>query len=101
MSIDTLIIGSSNVSRFYPDVDPKWREDMKFVKCTKIEVFKAILDDTNAEKIIISVVENFLADAVEVLLVKGKEEVEKAIDVTMKEYLEIVQVAADSHWSNR
>ena len=95
MSIDTLIIGSSNVSRFYPDVDPKWREDMKFVKCTKIEVFKAILDDTNAEKIIISVVENFLADAVEVLLVKGKEEVEKAIDVAMKEYLEIVQVAAD------
>ena len=84
MSIDTLIIGSSNVSRFYPDVDPKWREDMKFEKCTKIEVFRAILDDTNAEKIIISVVENFLADAVEDLLVKGKEEVEKAIDVAMK-----------------
>ena len=99
MSVTTLLIGSSNVSRFYSDLDPKWREDMKFVKCTKIEVLRAILDDTKFERIIISVVENFLAEAVENLLIKEKEEVEKAIDVTMKDYLDAVVVAADK-WPN-
>jgi hypothetical protein len=95
MNLNTLLIGSSNVSRFYADLDQKWTEDIKFVKCTKIEVLKAILDDTKAEKIIVSVVENFLSDAVENLLVKEKEDVEKAIDTTMKDYLGAIQVFAD------
>ena len=87
------MIGSSNVSRFYPDLDPKWKEDIKFEKCTKIEVLAAILNETNAEKVIVSVVENFLSDAVGDL--KVKEDIEKAIDVAMKDYLAIIQVAAD------
>ena len=95
MTANTLLVGSSNVSRFYTDLDPKWTEDMKFAKCTKIEVLKAILEDMDVEKVIISVVENFLADAVEKLLVKGKEEVERAIDATMKEYLGVIEAEAD------
>ena len=71
-----MLIGSSNVSRFYPDLDPKWKEDIKFEKCTKIEVLAAILNETNAEKVIVSVVENFLSDAVGDL--KVKEDIEKS-----------------------
>ena len=93
MERNTLLIGSSNVSRFYPDLDPKWKEDIKFEKCTKIEVLKAILSETEAEKVIITVVENFLSDAIGDL--REKPEIEKAIDASMKEYLSIVQEAAD------
>ena len=95
MERNTLLIGSSNVTRFYPDLDSRWKEDIRLEKCTKIETLAAILDETTAEKVIISVIENFVSDAVGSLEKKEKVDIEKAIDATMKEYLSIVQKAAD------
>ena len=63
--MNRLLIGSSNVSMtYYPE---KFKEypPFKMVKCTKIEVFKAVMEDIKEEReVIIAVVENFLCDAV-------------------------------------
>ena len=88
------IIGSSNVYRSYkheafPDY-PKY----EVVNCTNKEVFVAALDNikTGKGELIISVLENFLCDAVKGL--SNPEEMNAALDEMIKEYLTMVKVVA-------
>ena len=92
---DILLIASPNVTSFYTELDPKWREDIKFEKYMKFEVFKAMMENMSAGKVIISVVENFLVDAFQVTALTKKEEIKKEIDEVIKVYLGVVQEAAD------
>ena len=89
------IIGSSNVYRSYkheafPDY-PKY----EVVNCTNKEVFVAALDNikTGKGELIISVLENFLCDVVKGL--SNPEEMNAALDETIKEYLTMVKVVAE------
>jgi hypothetical protein len=61
-----LLIGSSNVSRFYGNRAPKGYREYQLVKCTDFNSFKSQLTDVkpNIKCVVISVIENFLADKV-------------------------------------
>ena len=61
-----LLIGSSNVYRFYVDGKFASYKPYNMVKCTKIEIYKAKMDALEVfdKEIIISVIENFICDAV-------------------------------------
>ena len=89
------IIGSSNVYRVY-DHD-LFRDYPKFdmVKCTKTEIFKTALDNIEDGKgeIIISVLENFLCDAVNGIT--DPNEMNMALEGAIKEYLALVKSAAE------
>ncbi len=57
---------SSNVSRFYGNPAPKGYREYQLVKCTDFNSFKSQLTDVkpNIKCVVISVIENFLADKV-------------------------------------
>ena len=62
---ERVIIGSSNVHNFYRKDDFSEYPEFQIMKCTRIHAFKAqmnLLDNDN-KLIVISVIENFLADA--------------------------------------
>ncbi len=57
-----LLIGSSNVNRFYKAADFPDVRKYKMVKCTQMEGFTAYMDslDKNNDTVLISVLENFV-----------------------------------------
>jgi hypothetical protein len=59
-----LLVGSSNVARFYEMAIFKQYREYKLVKCTNGTAFEAHMENLTYSKMI-SVVENFLADKVE------------------------------------
>jgi hypothetical protein len=62
--MNRLLIGSSNVIRTYCAEKFKGYPPYKAIKCTRIEVYKVLMDDIKNEKeVIIAVIENFLCDA--------------------------------------
>ena len=61
-----LLIGSSNVYRFYEAGKFKSYNPYNMMRCTRLEVFKAKMDalEVDDKEIVISVIENFICDAV-------------------------------------
>ena len=61
-----LLIGSSNVYRFYEAGKFKSYNPDNMMRCTRLEVFKAKMDalEVDDKEIVISVIENFICDAV-------------------------------------
>ena len=87
-----LLIGSSNVNRFYKSADFPDVRKYKMVKCTQMEGFTAYMDslDKINDTVLISVIENFVADAVGADTV----EPEATIDKCIKDFLTTVLSAA-------
>ena len=87
-----LLIGSSNVNRFYKSSDFPHLRQYKMVKCTQMPGFNAYMESLNStsETVLISVVENFVVDAVGADVVEPNE----AIDKCIKEFLTIILKAA-------
>ena len=88
------LIGSSNVHRTYKHGEFPDYPQFKLVKCTKKEVFAIALDEVGKEKgeVIISVIENFLCDAVRDL--EDPEAKNTALEKTIQDYLGMVRMAA-------
>ena len=83
-SKNRVIIGSSNIDRFYKvDEYPNFKPCV-MQKCCRAEVFIALMDDLNEDQteIMVSVIENFVCDSV------GQEKEEKVIDVKIKEAID-------------
>jgi hypothetical protein len=61
-----LLIGSSNIYRFYKFVTKKEQKPYALICCTNIEVWNTTIDDIKMEKgeVIVSVIENLICDAV-------------------------------------
>ena len=92
--VKSIVIGSSNVYRFVDHIDEQLKEIVSMRKCTKIEVFKALmasLKDTE-KRVIITVIENFLADAVRGLA--SPEEIKQKISEVMREFIDVVETTS-------
>ena len=89
-----VLIGSSNVNRFYKKENFPGFKECKMVKCCREEVFKVRLDDLVAEdkEVIISVIENFIADAVG--KIKDEKAIAAKIDETIKRFLITIEETA-------
>jgi hypothetical protein len=87
-----LLIGSSNVNRFYKAGDFPGLRQYKMVKSTQMSGFSAYMDNLTVdnESVLISVFENFVADAVGADIV----EPEATIDRCIKDFLTSIFVAA-------
>ena len=89
-----ILIGSSNVYRFYKPELFKGYAPYKMVACTNMEVFRVALDGIEDIKggVAISVIENFLCKAArQHETEEGKMDAAKA---TIAEYLNLVQETA-------
>ena len=93
-----LLIGSSNVARTYHEEKFKGYPPYKMIKCTRVEVFRAVMDDIKDEKeVIIAVIENFLCDSVKNAKATTSSLIDEAIDATLKEFMDIVSKTATKH----
>ena len=93
----SIIIGSSNVYRFVPYLDKQLQDIIIMQRCTSIEVFKVKMDSlkTENDRVIITVIENFLADAVKKAEEEKKEEtIESVVEEALKIFFEVVETAA-------
>ena len=88
-----ILIGSSNVYRPWEDMKEDDRVNITLQRCTKIESFRALMTElvSDDKKVIISVIENFLCDAV---TSTDKKEIEETINATMTAFVEIVKTTA-------
>ena len=89
-----ILLGSSNIYRFYDHERIPTCKPYKMINCTKMEVFKAKMDSLVPEdkKVVISVVENFICDEVK----RGVEDTEKneLCDKAIKDYLKVIYETA-------
>ena len=87
-----LLIGSSNVNRHYKNVDFPSGRKYKVVKCTQIEGFATYMETlpSSTEAVLISVVENFVVDAVGADVTEPN----NSIDSCIKTFLSIIQKSA-------
>jgi hypothetical protein len=83
-----LLIGSSNVSRFYTTKQFKAYREYKMIKCTDIDSFKAHMIDikVNIKCVVISVLENFVEDWVK----DRTEEPEEPIVECINDFVETI-----------
>ena len=82
---ERVLIGSSNVANFYKKTDFEEYPDYQMIKSTRIGTFKAQMMkiDQSNKLVVISVIENFLADAAR----KGEEEDPETYEVHFDEIL--------------
>ena len=73
------LIGSSNIARFYKRSLYKDNKPYILMKCTRMKGFELMMSETEADYIIVSVIENFMVDAVGEDLTNGKEIVDQLI----------------------
>jgi hypothetical protein len=89
--MNRLLIGSSNVQRTYHPEKFNGYPPFNMIKCTKMVVFKALMDDINDEKeIIIYVMENFLCDAVRGVQTPTAEQIDKSIESVINEFMGVI-----------
>ena len=88
-----ILIGSSNIYRPWDILKDEDRKNINLQRCTKIESFRTLMAELVNEdkKVIISVVENFLCDAVRSL---EKKEVEERINETLVAFVDTVKITA-------
>ncbi len=86
--MSNILIGSSNVSRFYRARDHSNFREYKVVKCTQASGFKAYMSTLQKDKtaVLVSVIENFLVDAVGADVARPEESISECIT----EFLKIV-----------
>jgi hypothetical protein len=97
-----MIIGSSNVAMTYLPEKFKEYPPYKMCKCTRIEVFKAVMDEIKDEKeVIIAVIENFLCDAVRDRQDPTPGVIDDTIDATIKDFMEVVRSTATKNKGTR
>ena len=93
--MNRLLIGSSNVIRTYCAEKFKGYPPYKAIKCTRIEVYKVLMDDIKNEKeVIIAVIENFLCDAVKSIQSPTTEQINEAIDSAIGDFMEVTKNTA-------
>jgi hypothetical protein len=87
-----LLIGSSNLNRHYKVADFPSLRKYKMLKCTQFEGFEAYMGGLvpDNKNVLISVIENFIIDAVG----GGFAKPEKAIDICIKDFLSTIRDAA-------
>ena len=90
-----ILIGSSNVNRFYTPEKFKEYKPYTMVKCCNAETYKARMGciDPKEKQIIISVVENILVDAARGV---PDEKFDEVICKTMKDFFIVLKTAAES-----
>ena len=89
-----VLIGSSNVYRPWDrDTKEVEKENITLQRCTKIESFTALMSELTIEdkRILISVIENFVCDAV---VSDEKNEVEKKVNETLSRFFETIKATA-------
>jgi hypothetical protein len=90
-----MIIVSSNVSMTYLPEKLKEYPPYRMFKCTKMEVFKTVMDEIKDEKeVIIAVIENFLCDVVRGIQAPTSGLIDDAIDATIKDFMGVVHSTA-------
>ena len=97
---ERVLIGSSNVANFYKKQDFEEYPDYQMIKSTRIGTFRAQMKklEENNKLVVISVIENFLADAAK----KGEEEdpehyeahFDEILASAIQEYVDIVKETA-------
>ena len=96
---ERVLIGSSNVANFYKKSDFAEYPDYQMIKSTRIGTFRAQMKklEENNKLVVISVIENFLADAAR----KGEEEdpdyevhFDEILAAAIQEYVDIVKETA-------
>ena len=85
------MIGSSNVARFYKRRAFQGNKPYILQKCTNAKAFELIMSETEVDFIIISVLENFLVDAVGEDVVNSGKRVEE----TIKDFIAILRATAE------
>ena len=93
----SILIGSSNVYRFVPYLDKQLQDIIIMQRCTSIEVFKVKMDSLKKEndRVIITVIENLLADAVKKADDEEKKEtIEITVEEALKTFFEVVETTA-------
>ena len=95
-----ILIGSSNVNRFYSPEKFREYKPYTMVKCCNVETYRARMEciDPKEKLVIVSVVENILVDAV-----KGApdEKFDEIICDTMKNFIIVLKTAAEGSPSTR
>jgi hypothetical protein len=87
-----LFIGSSIINRHYRSADFTDFRKYELVKCTQATGFKVYVDniDSSRKSVLVSVIENFIVDAVGADVIKP----EALIDEAIKDYLSTILTAA-------
>jgi hypothetical protein len=91
-----MLIGSSNVYKFYKPEQFKKFDQYEMVRCVDIESFDAHLSSLQPTKteVVISVLENFLDKAVKTM---DKAEMAESIATAVNTYFEIIETAATTN----
>ena len=78
-----IIIGSSNAHRFVKFLKDEDKQNMDVRKCTRFESFKVGMDELEEsdKKVLITVIENFVCDAVKAL--EGEDKVRKTLSINI------------------
>ena len=86
-----VFIGSSNVYRFIEFLDDEDQKSTQMKNCTRILPFKALMDDLKDKDqfVIISVVENFVCEAVGETTVK--EDIERVVTDVLNDFVEVIR----------
>ena len=89
-----ITIGSSNVYRFIKEISNETRDLISMQKCTQMSTFKVRMEELEEtdERILITVIENFICDTVGEE--SEKQRIEKKIDESLSEFVEILGVTA-------
>ena len=88
-----ILIGSSNIYRFYKPESFKGYKKQKMMACTNMETFKVAMDELEDTKggVTISVIENFVCRATRAVNNEAKEEATREI---IKEYIRLIKISA-------
>ena len=90
-----LLIGSSNVAGVYNPSKFKEYAPYKAIKCTKVEMFRVVVEELRDEKeVIISVIENFLCDAVRPVQDPTTEQMDYMLERVIDDYMCVIKKAA-------
>ena len=86
-----IFIGLSNVYRFIEFLDDEDQKSTLMKNCTRILPFKALMDDLKESDqfVIISVVENFVCEAVGEITVK--EDIERVVTDVLNDFVEVIR----------
>jgi hypothetical protein len=90
--MSNLLIGSSNVARFFDAKAHTTAREYNMIKCTNIDAFMTHMDGigSNCEMVLISVIENFLVDKVG----NKTDEIDLLVDDCVKTFLNSVAKAS-------
>ena len=90
-NMSNLLVGSSNIVRFYKAQDFSRYRTYTVARCTEVNSFIAIMEEATDQNIVISVIENFVANTVRS---NPSGEVAQMVEDTANNFLKIVKDAA-------